>query len=684
MRNNRRTRYVEVPIAYDIETTSYYDEGEKAANVYTHTFSIDGEVHILRDWKDVYAEIEYIVSVYDVTPHNRAVIYVHNLGYEFGFLRRYFHWEEVKAIGSNHRVVRALTDEGIEFRCSYLLTNTGLAHVGEEIGVKKMIGDLDYEQMRHSLTELNEDELGYIRNDVLIIDALIRQRMAQDGGIGRIPMTKTGYVRRAVRKATRQDPAYKKMIDSMPLTVEDYTMARAAFSGGFVHANATYAGQVVEGVTGVDLGSSYPASMIKGLYPMSPFMDVDDPSLEKFRALAGRSCMLVDVTLQGVSSRYPFPPISSSKTIGTSRNVTADNGRVYAADEVRVVVTDIDLATILRAYDIDRIAFNRIKAAKAGHLPQVLGDAVLSYYGDKTKLKGVAGREEDYKLAKENTNSIFGMVATDPVREMYEFDQELCEVVTKEVSTQECIDDHNGSPSRFLYYPWACWITAHSRSTLLMAIYDLIDAGFIVLYCDTDSIYYITADGALAIIDRHNTRISQHLRAYFPQDADEDDVEAALAPLTKKGESKPLGVFELDGVYDRFKALGAKRYATEKVIDGETRFQITVSGLSKNAGDHKVEREDGTEEWVRGYVSEHGGMDFFKDGMTIPKEHSGRLVHTYSDRLVRNKMIDLDGKVAEVEQWGFVHLEPVEYHLSLSPDYTSFIQRVWEQDRSLS
>lgn len=675
----KRVRYVEVPMAYDIETTNYYDEGEKAAIVYSHAFSVDGEVHRLRTWKDVYSEMDYIVSLYNVTLQNRAVIYVHNLGFEFGFLRRYFNWHEVAAIGANHRIVRAVTSEGIEFRCSYLLTNAGLAYVGEEVGVKKLIGDLDYDLMRHSFTELATEELGYIDNDVNIIIELVRQRMAQDGGLGRIPMTSTGYVRRAVRKAVRKDPKYQALIDSLPLTLEDYTMARVAFSGGYVHANATYAGKVVEGVTGVDLASSYPASMIKGLYPLSPFMDVADPSLAKFRALAGKTCMLVDVTLRGVASRYPFPPISESKAVRPPVNATIDNGRVFAADEVRVIVTDVDLAVIMRAYDVEAISFNRIKAAKAGHLPKALGDAVLGYYADKTSLKGVKGQEERYMQGKANTNAIFGMTATDPVREMYEFDHDLGEMVTKEVSVVEALEDHNSSRSRFLYYPWACWITAYSRSTLLMAIYDLIDAGYIVLYCDTDSIYFVTADGAWDIINRHNEAISRRLAAYFPSDVDPTEALEMSAPRTVKGDRKPLGVFELDGVYDRFKALGAKRYATEKVIDGETRFQLTVSGLSKKAGDHQVKLEDGTEEWASGYVTQQGGMDFFKDGMTIPKEHSGRLVHTYSDRHVHNRMADHNGEVAEVEQWGFVHLEAVEYRLSLSPDYAAFILR--EQDR---
>lgn len=676
MRN--KVKYIDVPVAYDIETTNYRDNGDKASIVYTHTFSVDGEVHILRDWQQFYSEIDYLVEMYDVTPQNRLVIYVHNLAYEFGFIRRYLIWDDVMAIGSTHRIARAVTVQGIEFRCSLLLTNTGLQHVGEEVGVTKMIGDLDYDLMRHPQTALSDEETGYIVNDVQIIIELIRQRMVQDGGIGSIPMTKTGYVRRSVHKATRVSEDYQLQIARMPLTTEDYTMARSAFQGGYVHANATFSGQCIENVTGVDLGSSYPASMIKGLYPMSTFVDVPNPSIQTIFENIGSMKMMVDVTLTGLESRYPFPPISESKTL-SSHNTTVDNGRIFTADRVRIIATDIDFLTILRAYEIDQIAVHRVKLAKAGHLPRPLGDAVLGYYGDKTKLKNVADREEDYKLAKENTNSIFGMVATDPVREQYRFDQDLMQMVTVETDIAESIDDHNASKSRFLYYPWACWITAYSRHTLLSAIYDLIDAGITVLYCDTDSIYYVTDDAAEPIIERHNDQITAELTRYFDGGESPDEIEEILSPKTVKGDAKPLGVFELDGVYDRFKALGAKRYATEKEIDGESRFQITVSGLSKRAGDHKDDQGN----WVQGYVSAHGGMDFFEDGMTIPADSSGRLIHTYSDELVKNKMVDHNGIVAAVEQWGFVHLEAAEYRLSLSPDYVSFMHQVRGEGRTL-
>ena len=52
------------------------------------------------------------------------------------------------------------------------------------------------------------------------------------------------------------------------------------------------------------------------------------------------------------------------------------------------------------------------------------------------------------------------------------------------------------------------------------------------------------------------------------------------SPKTIKGIEKPLGVWDYEGNYSRFKTLGAKRYMYE--IDND--IHITVAGVSKKSG----------------------------------------------------------------------------------------------------
>ena len=646
--------YIQTPIAFDIETTSYRDDGDKRAIVYTYTFSVDGEVTVLRTRDEFIRFVDGLIDRFEVTLKNRLVIYVHNLGFEFPHIRESFAWENVFAIGDTRKVARATTSSGIEFRCSYFLTNAPLARVGKEVGVPKMVGDLDYSLVRHHETALTDEELGYIANDVQIIIALIRDKLRRNK-MGGIPLTKTGYTRRNVRSAVRKDKGYMKWVRDLKLTETDYVRARTAYQGGYVHANAVFAGRVSENVAGWDLASSYPSSLVQFPYPTSIFADIETDDRPVPEQVGDRAAM-IDVTFTGLRCRYDFPAISESRCANISEP-DIDNGRVFSASAVRVLITDVDYRTITRNYDIGSEYVHSISVASSGYLPTALTGAILDFYRDKTTLKGVAGCEDQYKAAKEDLNAIYGMMGTDPVRDEFVSDQRgFVEPVY--VPLAQSIDDANKSRNRFLFYPWGAWVTAYSRWVLLSAIMDLQDADIDVLYCDTDSIYFVDHPDAAGIIESANEAIVARLRRALAVMGAEDRIPD-LSPTDPSGRERHIGIFENDtedGLIEEFKSLGAKRYAAVK--DGE--IHLTVSGLSKKAST---------------YVQEHGGMDFFRDGMTIPAEHSGRLVHTYIDREIANILTDYNGVHAEVRQTGFVHLEPAEYHLSVSDTYIEFIQK---------
>ena len=268
----------------------------------------------------------------------------------------------------------------------------------------------------------------------------------------------------------------------------------------------------------------------------------------------------------------------------------------------------------------------------------------------------------NYRSAKEDINGVYGSVAMDPVRTDFEFTAEDSEFVATIPTTEDALSKHNISRSRYLFYPWAAWVTAYSRYVLLMTMYDLIDAGVTVMYCDTDSIYHKPSPKAQDIIDRVNNEVRERLSAamhYRWFYASDEEVEDALAPKDIKGVRHHIGLFEVDGHYDNFKTLGAQRYA---VLKGD-QFKITVAGLSKGAAS---------------FIEEIGGMEAFVDGLTVPAEKSGRLTHTYSEETAHNLITDYLGNTCEMKQVGFIHLEPSPYVLTVSDDYTRFVQRVAE------
>ena len=663
----KKVHYVEHLAAFDIETSSYMDEGEKRAVVYSYALAIDDTIYHTRSADEFFPLLEKIAAEMELSLDRRLVIYVHNLAYEWQFIKHYMTWESAFAISSDRRIVRAVSKLGFEFRCSYVLTNKPLAAVGKDVGVQKMVGDIDHTLIRNSITPLSDEEMGYIDNDVRILIEFERQALAQEGGsieqaLRSIPITKTGYVRRRMRKAALADPEYEQLISELTLTEETYTLARHSFQGGYTHANSTVTGQEMGDTVAVDLASSYPSSMLQFTYPMSSFHSVaHEFTTEELDKCIGHIHFFVTFVVYDAVSRYPFPYISLSKALSIS-DPFVDNGRVYSAANMTLTMTDVDWQIFRRCYDVESIEIIDVMMAPAEYLPAAITDPIVAMYGDKTALKGVAGQEVNYRSAKEDINGVYGSVAMDPVRTDFEFNAEDSEFVATIPTAEDVLPKHNNSHSRYLFYPWAAWVTAYSRYVLLMTMYDLIDAGVTVMYCDTDSIYHKPSPKAQGIIDRVNGEVSERLSAamhYRWFYASDEEVEDALAPKDIKGVRHHIGLFEVDGHYDNFKTLGAKRYA---VMKGD-QFKITVAGLSKGAAS---------------YIEEIGGMNAFVDGLTVPAEKSGRLTHTYSEETAKNLITDYMGNTCRMEQHGFIHLEPSPYVLTVSDDYTRFVQRVAE------
>lgn len=200
-------KWYDVPCAFDIETTSFYrhvgKSVEKCATMYEWTLGINGLVMIGRTWEEFLAVINQLQQILDLNITKRLVIYVQNLEFEFQFMRKWFSWYKVFCSDAR-KPIYAITDQGIEFRCSYILTGYSLETLSDDdsiaqYNVKKKVGDLDYSLIRHSKTPLSDLEIGYCIYDVVVVMVYIFEKIIYDGSIVKIPLTKTGYVRNYCR-----------------------------------------------------------------------------------------------------------------------------------------------------------------------------------------------------------------------------------------------------------------------------------------------------------------------------------------------------------------------------------------------------------------------------------------------------------------------------------------------------
>ena len=94
----KKIEYYNMPCAFDIETTSFYAGEEKRAIMYEWTLGISGRVIIGRTWDELMTVFETIAENLSLNYERRIIIYVHNLGFEFQFLRKRMTWKNVFSI----------------------------------------------------------------------------------------------------------------------------------------------------------------------------------------------------------------------------------------------------------------------------------------------------------------------------------------------------------------------------------------------------------------------------------------------------------------------------------------------------------------------------------------------------------------------------------------------------------
>lgn len=301
VRDNKRIEWYNVPAAFDIEVTSFYKNGihdsdMKRAIMYHWQFGIYDWVVFGRTWEE-YEEFTKVLSmVLGLNSERRLIVYVHNLPYEFQFMRKRFNWDKVFLL-EDRKPVYALTN-GLEYRCSLKLSGgKSLANVGRDLlkhSVRKLSGDLDYEVLRTPETPLTDSERAYCENDILVVTAYIAEKIEQDGDITRIPLTNTGYVRSYCRKKCYSNyRTYRNMITQLTIEPDEYSQLKQAFMGGHVHANANYVKKVLHNVSSYDFKSSYPAVMCMNKFPMTKGRRIEgvlsDEQFEKL--LKTKACM---------------------------------------------------------------------------------------------------------------------------------------------------------------------------------------------------------------------------------------------------------------------------------------------------------------------------------------------------------------------------------------------------------
>ena len=630
-------------VTFDIETTTTYSRNEKDgtpenANAWMYHFQIciDNKVIFGRTWEE-FIEFADRLQYIGVDSEHVIVCYVHNLSYEFQFMRNFLHFTDVFA-RKKRKPLKALCAEGIEFRCSYILSNMSLEKFCENennVIHCKNSGVYDYSKIRTLKTPMTEIEESYCYNDVRGLYECIESRLKEDTLLT-IPLTSTGYVRRDYLNAMQEDKKAMKMVQSINVSRETYRLLKEAFRGGDTHANAYWVNELLYNIDSWDITSSYPYAMMVEKYPMQTFKEINPANLLEWENKEDFALLMhIKIINPHYRGKTGMPYISFSKCTTISKPVL-DNGRVLCAKSLEMTITDIDLKIIREVYKYDALLCSRLHVSKYDYLPEPIRKTLLNLFIQKTLLKGVEGKEYEYMKSKNRINGTYGMMVTDILQEEISYDGEWGE---KEVDIDEKIEKYNKNRKRFLAYQWGVWVTAYARYNLHRGREPL---GRDAIYSDTDS----------------NKCFNSHKEFYKELNSEIiRKIESSHIPpvVEKNGKKIYMGVWDHDAHYTEYKTMGAKKYCYRDSEDGK--IHVTVAGLSKKLGQAKME--------------ELGSVDDFEIGMIF--DPSGNMSAYYND-VEKPYYISVDGcKFLTASNLALV---PTTYELGVMGEYLEIFNKI--------
>lgn len=642
-------KYISLPATFDIETTTIVPEN-KIENpfgyMYIWQMCIENKVVFGRTWNDWKKFLNKLIDIYELNEKKKLVIYVHNLSFEFQFIKDFIEFKNIFATDS-HKVLKCSNDY-FEFRCSYRLSNMNLKKFIENTPKSKHlkgVNDLDYKTIRTSETELTEIEYGYCFNDVLGLYEAILFLLKSDT-LETIPLTSTGYVRRECRKNMRKNKKNHMQFVETKIDSDIYYLLKECFRGGNTASNRYLTNMVLEKVGSYDISSSYPYAMLLPIYPIGKFFPCSIEDIQELKEYNKNYCTIGKFIFENIRLKknisIPYLPYSKCRNV---LNSTCYNGRILKADFVETSITNLDFEIIEKQYEYDFLSVKDFYISRRDFLPQELRNSIFEYFETKSKLKGIKEKEYEYMQAKGKLNSIYGMCVTDIVHNEFKIN-DSGEWFHEEKNIDDELEKFYKNRNNFLSYQWGVFVSAYARKRLQIAIDKI---GMDVVYCDTDSVKYI------GVHDKDFEEINKNMLAYCK----ENTIKHSIKVNDKKfmmGQFDNENQKEKTYEYDLFKTLGAKKYAF-KIGD---EYGLTVAGLSKKLGGQELSKEK--------------NLDGFRIGKVF--KNSGRTTVYFNNEKIHE--IEING-VKMITGSNIAILETT-YTLGITDTMLSILERITEDE----
>ena len=686
--------YILLPMSFDIETTSYYSERYKSdlATMYIWQFGIGRNTIIGRTWSEFKALLELIVK-FTIETGN-AFIWVHNLSFEFQFIKQLIEWNKNKdgypdIFAKSDRQIIYAKYKNLEFRDSLALTGMGLAKLKKNynLDIGKLSGDLDYDLKRTTITKVTNKELAYCINDVQVLNdwqfKYIFPEYLEKGKTP--PLTSTGIVRQDIKEEfLKLDKDERKRLqtkirNAQP-TEEMYQIFRNyLFRGGLTHANTLLCNEMASIdsfddssilpslFASLDLKSAHPAAMLQEDFPWKFYRRNKSLFYESVlpNAKTGKYAFFGIFKFKNIRTKTWHSLESKNKIIEASPDAVYDNGRLVYSSYIKVALTEIDWFNYEDIYEWEDARCTVLYEAFKYPLPDYVRKTICKYF----ELKETTPKDTfEYGLAKRKLNSVFGMAATSlPEREVV-YDPETNRMILSDTSK-----GYDELIRWLLMLPqWAIWTAAYTRRKIVQSIVSCGNGGIDSIYYDTDSNKVLNFENYKEWFESFN---ASQMEKSINMDTYDFDKSFFLH----------LGSFELEYIGGKYKVLGAKRYIVEKYslipdengdieycgerfrASDESEIQVTVAGMSKGSLEAYC-KETGKDIWEE-----------FRDDLSLSPEYSDKQTAIYCDDSFDDEITDYQGVTNFIHENSCVAIVNIPFTMSLEEEFIKRIKATKEE-----
>ena len=351
---------------------------------------------------------------------------------------------------------------------SLKLINKSVEDIAKDFDLPIRKLNLDYKRIRPKGYKLQDYEIKYIKNDVLImalaLEILFKENLNK--------MTIGSCALSNYRKMTKYFMTY---FPSLPIEIDKDI--RQSYKGGFTYLSPKYKEKIVNNLMVLDVNSLYPSVMKNEYLPHGQPLPFKEKYVEdKFYPLYVQQ---LSCSFKIKENMIPTIQVKNNLSFLPNEYIESSNDEILT-----LTLTSVDLELFFKHYDVTVYAWHggfKFQAVKG------LFTNYINFWTDKKINSKKEGNKSLYAISKLMLNSLYGKMATNPVvRSKYPYLDDEGIVRYSLYPAEE---------KKSLYIPVATFITSYARKKTIetsQAIRDYTMKKYnedFYIYSDTDSIH---------------------------------------------------------------------------------------------------------------------------------------------------------------------------------------------------